>query len=205
MSPRVFDSCKAHHSCCASSGEKLRFGRGRVVVWGIGKRAIRCAMASVAPGHELGTTWHGLTQPGVGTRCERRARHESEADQGCVVTLHAGLQVPPTASERLVLISPYLRTSERIRELLSDRENLRIDIRVVYGKSDLAPDDELAAEQDRHPDELLQEPAREVLRQRARRPDHLDEPLRALAGEQQRDGHPRRARERAQALRCGAP
>jgi hypothetical protein len=50
-------------------------------------------------------------------------------------------QIIKGAQERLVLISPYLRTNERIREFLDDRERLKIDIRVVYGKTDLAPDE----------------------------------------------------------------
>jgi hypothetical protein len=41
----------------------------------------------------------------------------------------------------LVIISPYLRTNDRIREFLDDCERLKIDIRVVYGKTDLAPDE----------------------------------------------------------------
>jgi phosphatidylserine/phosphatidylglycerophosphate/cardiolipin synthase-like enzyme len=50
-------------------------------------------------------------------------------------------QIIKGAAERLVLISPYLRTNDRIREFLDDRERLKIDIRVVYGKTDLAPDE----------------------------------------------------------------
>ena len=50
-------------------------------------------------------------------------------------------QIIKNAAERLVLISPFLKTNERIREFLDDRERLKIDIRVVYGKSDLAPDE----------------------------------------------------------------
>ena len=43
------------------------------------------------------------------------------------------------ASERLVLISPYLKFSDRIKELLEDKDRLKIDIRIVYGKSELQP------------------------------------------------------------------
>ncbi|WP_019520481.1 phospholipase D family protein [Faucicola boevrei] len=43
------------------------------------------------------------------------------------------------ASERLVLISPYLQFNERIKELLEDKNRLKIDIRIVYGKSELSP------------------------------------------------------------------
>ena len=43
------------------------------------------------------------------------------------------------AKERLILISPYLRLNDRIKELLEDKDRLKIDIRIVYGKSDLHP------------------------------------------------------------------
>jgi hypothetical protein len=50
-------------------------------------------------------------------------------------------QIISGAKEKLVLISPYLRTNARIREFLDERERLKIDIRVVYGKTDLASDE----------------------------------------------------------------
>ena len=43
------------------------------------------------------------------------------------------------ATERLVIISPYLRVNERIKELLEDKDRLKIDVRVVYGKNELQP------------------------------------------------------------------
>ncbi len=43
------------------------------------------------------------------------------------------------AEERLVLISPFLRVNQRIRDLLADKDRLKIDTRVVYGKSELSP------------------------------------------------------------------
>ena len=45
------------------------------------------------------------------------------------------------ASDRLILISPYLKLNERIKELLEDKNRLKIDIRVIYGKSDLQPEE----------------------------------------------------------------
>lgn len=45
------------------------------------------------------------------------------------------------ASDRLILISPYLKLNERIKELLEDKNRLKIDIRIVYGKSDLHPEE----------------------------------------------------------------
>ncbi|MDX1971191.1 MAG: phospholipase D family protein [Candidatus Sumerlaeia bacterium] len=46
-----------------------------------------------------------------------------------------------SATERLILISPFLKFNERIRELLEDRNRLKIDIRIIYGKSELLPDE----------------------------------------------------------------
>lgn len=45
------------------------------------------------------------------------------------------------AEERLVIISPFLRINERIRSLFEDKDRLKIDIRVVYGKSELQPEE----------------------------------------------------------------
>ncbi len=45
------------------------------------------------------------------------------------------------SAERVILISPFLRFNERIRELLEDRNRLKIDIRIIYGKSELQPDE----------------------------------------------------------------
>lgn len=41
------------------------------------------------------------------------------------------------ASERLILISPFLRFNDRMRELLEDKNRLKIDIRIIYGKNEL--------------------------------------------------------------------
>lgn len=43
------------------------------------------------------------------------------------------------AQDRLILISPYLKLNERIKELLEDKNRLKIDVRVVYGKNELQP------------------------------------------------------------------
>jgi len=45
------------------------------------------------------------------------------------------------ASERLILISPFLKLNDRIKELLEDKNRLKIDVRVVYGKSELQPEE----------------------------------------------------------------
>ncbi len=43
--------------------------------------------------------------------------------------------------ERLILISPFLKLNDRIKELLTDKDRLKIDIRIVYGKSELQPEE----------------------------------------------------------------
>jgi phosphatidylserine/phosphatidylglycerophosphate/cardiolipin synthase-like enzyme len=45
------------------------------------------------------------------------------------------------ATERLILISPYLRFNDRVRELLEDKNRLKIDIRIIYGKNELQPEE----------------------------------------------------------------
>jgi phosphatidylserine/phosphatidylglycerophosphate/cardiolipin synthase-like enzyme len=44
-----------------------------------------------------------------------------------------------SARDRLILISPFLRLNDRIKELLEDKNRLKIDVRIVYGKSELQP------------------------------------------------------------------
>ncbi|WP_240636205.1 phospholipase D family protein [Caldimonas tepidiphila] len=45
------------------------------------------------------------------------------------------------AKDRLVLISPFLKLNDRMKELLADKNRLKIDVRVVYGKSELQPEE----------------------------------------------------------------
>lgn len=44
-----------------------------------------------------------------------------------------------SAKDRLVLISPFLKLNDRMKELLEDKNRLKIDVRIVYGKSELQP------------------------------------------------------------------
>ncbi|WP_370300511.1 phospholipase D family protein, partial [Abyssibacter sp.] len=46
-----------------------------------------------------------------------------------------------TASERLTLISPFLKLNDRVKELLEDKDRLKIDVRMVYGKNELQPEE----------------------------------------------------------------
>jgi len=43
--------------------------------------------------------------------------------------------------ERLILISPFLKFNDRMKELLQDKDRLKIDVRLVYGKSELNPNE----------------------------------------------------------------
>lgn len=45
------------------------------------------------------------------------------------------------AKDRLILISPFLKLNDRMKELLSDKNRLKIDVRIVYGKSELQPEE----------------------------------------------------------------
>jgi len=46
-----------------------------------------------------------------------------------------------SASNRLILISPYLKLNDRIKELIVDKNRLKIDVRIVYGKNELQPEE----------------------------------------------------------------
>ncbi len=48
-------------------------------------------------------------------------------------------EIIKNANERLILISPFFNVNTRVKELLEDKDRLKIDVRVVYGKSDLPP------------------------------------------------------------------
>jgi phosphatidylserine/phosphatidylglycerophosphate/cardiolipin synthase-like enzyme len=47
-----------------------------------------------------------------------------------------------TAKHELVLISPYLKLNERIKESIKDKYDSKIDIKVVYGKNELQPEED---------------------------------------------------------------
>ena len=48
-------------------------------------------------------------------------------------------EVTKGAHERLIIISPFLKFSDRMRELLEDKDRMKIDVRIVYGTSEFAP------------------------------------------------------------------
>lgn len=46
-----------------------------------------------------------------------------------------------SARERLIIISPFLKLNARIKELLEDKDRMKIDVRIVYGKNELQPEE----------------------------------------------------------------
>ena len=67
------------------------------------------------------------------------------------------------ALDRLILISPFLKLNDRMKELLADKNRLKIDVRIVYGKSELQPQEIEWQRLDLHSHQLLQKPACQVL------------------------------------------
>ena len=45
------------------------------------------------------------------------------------------------SKEKLILISPYLKFNDRIKELLEDKDRLKLDVRLIYGKNELQPEE----------------------------------------------------------------
>jgi hypothetical protein len=45
------------------------------------------------------------------------------------------------AKEKLVLISPYLKINPKMKLLLEDKDRLKIDVRIIYGKNELLPEE----------------------------------------------------------------
>ncbi len=48
-------------------------------------------------------------------------------------------QIIKGAKEKLIIISPYLQISDRFKEMLEDQDRMKLDIRIIYGKSELQP------------------------------------------------------------------
>jgi len=56
------------------------------------------------------------------------------------VSYHLGKLVK-NAKEKLILISPFLKFNDRIKEFLHDQDRLKLDIRLIYGKNELQPEE----------------------------------------------------------------
>jgi RNA polymerase-binding transcription factor DksA len=46
-------------------------------------------------------------------------------------------QLINSANEKLILISPYLKISDRLKQSLTDKDLMKLDIRIIYGKSEI--------------------------------------------------------------------
>ena len=45
------------------------------------------------------------------------------------------------AQRKITLISPFLKINPKMKQLLEDADRMKLDIRIVYGKSELTPDE----------------------------------------------------------------
>ncbi|WP_017732749.1 phospholipase D family protein [Nafulsella turpanensis] len=43
------------------------------------------------------------------------------------------------AKKKLYIISPYLKLSDHVKELLNDKEREKVEVRIIFGKQELAP------------------------------------------------------------------
>ena len=50
-------------------------------------------------------------------------------------------EIIKSAEKQLWIISPFLKINLQIKELLEDKDRFKIDIRVIYGKNDLRPEE----------------------------------------------------------------
>ena len=48
-------------------------------------------------------------------------------------------QLINNATEKLILISPFLQLNDKLKQSLEDKDRLKIDVRIIYGKSELQP------------------------------------------------------------------
>jgi hypothetical protein len=46
-------------------------------------------------------------------------------------------QLINSANEKLILISPYLKVSDRLKHSIADKDLMKIDIRLIYGKTEI--------------------------------------------------------------------
>ena len=78
----------------------------------------------------------------VPTRTERQGRTNDMAKFLTTTGISYQLEeIIKGADERLLLISPFLKVNPRLRELLEDKNRMKIDVHVIYGKKDLQPEE----------------------------------------------------------------
>lgn len=54
---------------------------------------------------------------------------------------HRLVELIKNAEDKLIIISPYLKINDRIKELLKDRNMFKVNISIIYGKRELHPDE----------------------------------------------------------------
>ncbi|MEO6970668.1 MAG: DNA repair protein, partial [Chthoniobacterales bacterium] len=45
------------------------------------------------------------------------------------------------ARDRLILLSPFLQLNDRVKELLEEKNRLKTDVRLVFSKNELQPEE----------------------------------------------------------------
>ena len=56
-------------------------------------------------------------------------------------TTHYLTKIIKNAKQEVVIISPYLKISHKIKDLIEDKDRMKIDVKIVYGKNELQPDE----------------------------------------------------------------
>jgi hypothetical protein len=70
------------------------------------------------------------------------------------------------AQERLVLITPLLKFNDHLKELLEDKNRMKVDIRLLFGKTELQPEEiNWLRRSPVHPHQLLPQSSRKMLSQ----------------------------------------
>ncbi len=56
-------------------------------------------------------------------------------------TSHRLSKIIKNARQEIILISPFLRINQKIKDLIEDQDRMKTDIKIVYGKNELQPDE----------------------------------------------------------------
>ncbi|MHC1754362.1 MAG: phospholipase D family protein [Methanosarcina sp.] len=56
-------------------------------------------------------------------------------------TTHYLTKILKNAKQEVFIISPYLKINHKIKDLIEDQNRMKIDVKIVYGKNELQPDE----------------------------------------------------------------
>ncbi len=56
-------------------------------------------------------------------------------------TSHYLNKIVTNANQEIILISPYLKINHKIKDLIEDQNRMKTDVKIVYGKNELQPDE----------------------------------------------------------------